>query len=294
MSQPLAPTSCHRTWQGRVLREVNALATRRSPEAASWRRVKQAILEAGTHLRLEAGQTSPPIQLDGIRELRHIYNETSFDSPSGPDAVLVPASRGFTLRLQAGHSKFRRRFSTAHEIGHTFFYDIEKNPPVRLISHSPLGILSPKEEDICSAFARELLLPRDLVDPDSLNLSGDNGLEVVLDLAKDYEVSAEVVIRRLMSDWSKLETTIAIFQEARSLGKNGNVIHTRWLKGKVLKSYLRKKEKAAFEETLTTIRNGPPYQPLDRLAALYSDIASIQWYAPKTAARLVVLLNFKR
>jgi Zn-dependent peptidase ImmA (M78 family) len=294
MSDQREALASQRAWLTRVTTAVNALARHRNPETASWRQVKKAILEAATNLRLEASQNTPPIQLDKIKQVRHIYEEASFISSGSLNAVLTPSSRGFILRIQEGQNLFRQRFSIAHEIGHTFFYDINKNPPVRLISQVSSGVLSPKEEDICSAFARELLIPRELIDRELFKLSDNNKLMAILDLGNRYGVSAEVMTRRLLMDLSQLETTAAIFKGEDNLGRQRVKVYIRLYKGKALRSYLRQKERPVFNEVLKICEGAPPYSALDKLASLHSDIASIQWKASMTGAQLIVFLTFNR
>jgi Zn-dependent peptidase ImmA (M78 family) len=285
-----------RAWLNHITNEVNALARHRNPEIASWRQVKQAILEAAMHLRLEANQNVPPIQLDKIKQIRHIYEEISFNTPGALTAVLTPSSRGFILRLREGQHWFRRRFSIAHEIGHTFFYDINKNPPVRLISQVSSGVMSPKEENICSAFASELLVPHELINRELFKLSGDNKLTMIVDLGNRYEVSAEVMTRRLLMemDLSQLETTAAIFKGEDNLRRQGAKIHIRPYKGRALRSYMRQKERRLFNELLKICEGNPPYSAIDKLASLYSDIAFIQWKTSTTGAQLIVFITFDR
>jgi len=304
MSELIQDRQYDRFWLSRVLREVKTLARHSNPETASWKRAKQAIVGAATYLRLETGQVSPPIRLDQIKETRYIHEGAPFDSTEGPDAILLPVSDGFILRLQAGHHRYRQRFSTAHEIAHTFFYDTDKRPPARIISQSSIGIssrktgiLSHKEEDICSAFAAELLLPSELVARDLLEWGADstgNELKTILELAKRYEVSAEVVTRRLMSGFSRLGTTVAIFKEIYGPKAQANTARIRCYKGKTVMRYLRKKEAAVFAESKKIIEDGPPYEALDDIAALCSDIVSVPWSASKSSPRLLALLNFHR
>lgn len=294
MSQSPEVMSFQRAWLSRVTHEVNALARNRNPQIASWRGVKQAILEAATNLRLEANQSSPPVELDRIKEIRHIYEETTFNTPVSLDAVLAPTSKGFVLRLPKGQHEVRRRFSIAHEIGHTFFYDINKNPPVRLISQASSSMLLHKEENICSAFARELLIPREFINNELFKFSDNNKLKVVLNLASRYKVSAEVMMRRLLTDLSHLETTMAIFKGTSNFELQGAKAYIRWYKGKSIRQYLRKREEAVFNETLKISEGAYPYSTLDDIANRYADIGSIQWKTSKTGSQLIVFLNFKR
>src|SRR5438552_8193521 len=83
-----------------------------------------------------------------------------------PEALLVPRIEGtFTIvircedsRIKAnlGESRIHRqrsRFSIAHEIGHSFFYDRSARPPKKLTNDSV------REERFCDKFASALLVP---------------------------------------------------------------------------------------------------------------------------------------
>src|SRR5207248_1294642 len=52
----------------------------------------------------------------------------------------------------------RARFTIAHEIAHTFFFDRESSPPKSLINHNDRRTL-PSLEGACSRAARQLLIP---------------------------------------------------------------------------------------------------------------------------------------
>src|ERR1700687_5339224 len=81
---------------------------------------------------------------------------TEADDPSH-SASLVPRARGwfpFEILFNAAESWRRQRFSIAHELGHTFFYDRSMRPARRLPQR-----VSNREEQFCDVFAGELLAP---------------------------------------------------------------------------------------------------------------------------------------
>lgn len=59
----------------------------------------------------------------------------------------------------------RARFTIAHEIGHTFFFDLEPSPPESLINYKDRRIL-PTLEAACSRAARQLLIPEFILQRD--------------------------------------------------------------------------------------------------------------------------------
>jgi Zn-dependent peptidase ImmA (M78 family) len=223
--------------------ELIALSRSRHPDKSSWQAVKQGILRAATYLREEAGQISAPIMLEKIEKLRCIQKKVVYDSEDASGAILEPVSGGFIIRLGKGQTNIRRRFGIAHEIGHTFFYNLEHNPPTKVLPKELSRLLGEKkEEDICNAFARELLMPKELVKDYIGNLK-DRNLSMIINLAAKYVVSPEVAARRLLLDLSEFQTSIVLFRDP-SLARGKTVW---WFYGGRLRRYLRKEEKVILD-----------------------------------------------
>jgi hypothetical protein len=272
-----------------ITNELIALSRSRRPDESSWQAVKEAILQAATYLREEANQVSPPILLDSIEKLRSIQKKVVFDSEGASGAILAPISCGFILRLGKGQTTVRRRFSIAHEIGHTFFYNLDHDPPIQIFPRECRRLLGDKkEEDICNAFARELLIPRELVQQDIEHSSCSN-LQMIIDLAAKYVVSPEVAARRLVLDLSEFQSSILLFKDP-SVSKGKNVW---WFYGSKLRRYLRKEEKAIFGQIVQDIQGGSELQTLEhRFAA--NKLVSIEHYQPMRNSRLMTLVTFRR
>lgn len=111
------------------------------------------------------------------------------------DAELSPFGEGFLVRFKPGASQARRRFTIAHEIGHSFFFRHGRHQ---------VGLLDAKEmraeEWICSQFAsaflvppgplRQLFAPLESASPWAILWQLDN-------VARRFQVSVEVIVRRL-------------------------------------------------------------------------------------------------
>lgn len=116
-------------------------------------------------------------------------------------AVTVdPTPRGgwqrFPLALRTELSRHRARFRTAHEIGHTFFYERGAGEPRRALRDSVA------QEDFCDAFARALLLPPAAVaelEPSPAS---------ILDLHRGYDVSVELAARSMAHAHSEVEVSL--------------------------------------------------------------------------------------
>lgn len=110
----------------------------------------------------------------------------------GYDALLEPDEGGFTVLLDEGHPRSRQRFSLAHEIAHTFFYDSRALPPVRLCGAPP----DPTEERLCNIAAAQLLIPVSVL-ADAVGRE-EPSASVVLRLASEFDVSAHAMARALV------------------------------------------------------------------------------------------------
>lgn len=199
------------------------------------------------------------------------------------------------IRLRAGGAQSRQRLSIAHEIGHTFFYELNDSPPVRIIARKSSGTISRKEEDICKTFARELLMPRQLVHEELNTLSHKSGLDLILHLAQTFAVSCEVATIRLLWDLLELESYVAIVKETSKLGKRNKPVRIQRHRGNAAKR-LRKKAELLLKFVTLVIYEGPPYDILDEIACLYSDTVDLQWKLTesKNYSIVLALLSFNK
>jgi hypothetical protein len=115
-----------------------------------------------------------------------------------PEGVLAPVEGGFTIYLQdnfvlPNRKKARERFSLAHELAHTFFYD--KNPRIpKPMRGSPRG---ERLEYLCQVAASEILLPLPLLKKELERSGKVESVPTLLNLAKHFDVSLEALVRRL-------------------------------------------------------------------------------------------------
>jgi hypothetical protein len=167
------------------------------------------MLSSADALRDLCGENELPIQLADISELRRITS-VRLSPLEYMDASLVPHETGFTVLLSQDAPRVRQRASLAHEIGHTFFYDLRSPRPERLIrGWSPSDKCRAKEEKFCWAFAAELLMPAKLVAPLAAS-SGDSHLALAHDIASRSEVSMELALQRLLHVFPPFAECLAI------------------------------------------------------------------------------------
>jgi Zn-dependent peptidase ImmA (M78 family) len=104
----------------------------------------------------------PPIDIFEIAKARRIEIKEDLVGEYCGEGLLLPSRSGYIVRLRASSTKSRKRFSLAHELGHTLFYKDEGKGP-----RHQIGVLDRSEksaeERICNAFASALLMPPELV-----------------------------------------------------------------------------------------------------------------------------------
>jgi len=247
---------------------------------------EEFLSKQAASLLAKSGQSEPPFNPQ--KALPPTVKRVEFAKLSR-DGMLIPVQGGFIIKINSLKPLVRQNFTCAHEIGHTFFYDVTGERPWR-----PYKSMSTYwgEEGLCHAFARELLMPTEFVERD-LEEHKNRDLEFILTLANKYKVSVEVAARRLMLDLSEYDKTVLIFAETGGKGKNTDR-SIWWYHGKTLRRYLRKDEDAIFRQVLSVISDQPSKEILKATAKLWPSEATLQWYESRPDSRFMFLLSFCR
>ncbi len=116
-----------------------------------------------------------------------------------PEAVVTVEESGFRIYLQSNYAnqpgiRIRQRFSLAHEIAHTFFYE-EINGVLKPMRDALRGT---KLESACYQAAGLLLVPEEFLREELSKISEPFSVEQVLPLSRMFDVSVEVILRRLV------------------------------------------------------------------------------------------------
>jgi len=181
--------------------------------------VRDIVQEIADGLLATARVSSPPVDPAVFFPGRHIRDYRRFARHGGDTSAskrrvqidddaysgrLRVTDDGFVVEAKAGPLN-RIRFTLAHEIGHTLFYDLDSRPPQRVI----YGEAPRDEEQFCNWFASELLMPRALVrnhletcqaaEP-ALSPTG-----AIVRLADIFRVSPRAMGRRLVEDLGLLD-----------------------------------------------------------------------------------------
>jgi Zn-dependent peptidase ImmA (M78 family) len=154
------------------------------------------------------GPISPPIDPFVLAELcgvRKITRQLMI-----PEGVLKVVDDGFEVFLQDNFTDqpgaaTRQRFTLAHELVHTFYYDRSTRPP-RPLQGTPEG---GKLELLCNSGAGQLLVPTFLLRKQAKERIISHASEIV-ELAQNFNVSPEVIVRRLDDVPAILESNFAV------------------------------------------------------------------------------------
>ena len=166
------------------------------------------------HLLSECAPLRLPIDLTRLAIKQGIAQIHFRPMPS--DGAIEVVADGFVVHMQctkqqlvptsavdSGAMSARQRFTLAHEISHTFFYDAarqprEPHPTPRLLERS------------CNHAAQRLLLPEHLLAREIGTGGRFDSIEMALDIASAARVSTEVVLQRMDELDAFKETDYAI------------------------------------------------------------------------------------
>jgi hypothetical protein len=144
------------------------------------------------------------------------------------DGYIVSIKGGsYVVYLNKRHTESRKRFTLAHEIGHTFFFDLNINSDEELNfdekKSRPMRV-DPEEEALCNTAAREILMPRKQFEI-MVNRYGF-GAKAVLKLAKCFQTSIRATAIRL-AEFCPYSVFVCVWQKNAATGD----FETLWVQG---------------------------------------------------------------
>ena len=120
--------------------------------------VERAAAEECGELFTRSDFRGVPVDVEQLAGRRFVRIDATTEGGSCQEALLRPTRHGFVVRLRDASSRTRKRWSLAHEIGHTLFYRDDGSGP-----RHQIGVLAADEIDaeerICNLFAGALLMP---------------------------------------------------------------------------------------------------------------------------------------
>ena len=175
-----------------------------------------------------------PIPID-LPELTRRIGAVLQEREMIPEAAMQVKGGQFHIYLQSNFqdrpgAALRQRFSFAHEIAHTLFFEL-RDGALKARKDAPIG---DRLEAACHKGAAMLLVPNKVLTNEiSQKESVDTG--TITELAERFEVSIEVMLRRL-NDVGAFESGLAPVLTRRSAGKFEIefAVYPPWLKSHLL------------------------------------------------------------
>ena len=182
--------------------------------------IRAAIADAFPELTSKA----PPIDVHALAARRGVVAISK--GPLECDGVISSTASGaLSIEVNERHPKVRQRFTIAHEIGHTFFFDLDRADRHEIGScdaDADGSMRSSAEEQLCNFAAAEILMPhRQFAAIARAKGPSANGLR---DLARTFDVSLQAAARRLAETLS-LNITVALWEHDAST----STYNTSWL-----------------------------------------------------------------
>lgn len=119
--------------------------------------------------------------------------------PPHEEARLIPVAEGFVVVRRDRSNHTRKRWSLAHEIGHSLFYRRDGKRPTHAIGLLDNNELA-AEERICNSFAQALLMPQRIL-RGHLGAPSEDSIWSMLDLiertAQRFDVSIPALLSRM-------------------------------------------------------------------------------------------------
>ncbi len=121
--------------------------------------VKRALFADAERLVDVTGQNTPPVNPEIVAKARKVIEIES--AAIDTDALIVPCRGGFLMKINEKLPLVRQRFACAHEIAHTYFFDLGTDPPSKPYKRSAARYWV--EEGLCYELARRILMPTEMI-----------------------------------------------------------------------------------------------------------------------------------
>jgi hypothetical protein len=156
-------------------------------------------------------ESRPPVSVEIIASYFGISRVDVVPLPWA--GCLIPVDGRVEIRLNEADVPSRRRFTAFHEVAHTFMPGFEHAVRFRC---NPVGGSTRRDglELLCDVGASELLLPHRYFTDDLA--SGAFGLDLVEELARNYQASLEATANRLVDLWPASEPVAFLSLELRN------------------------------------------------------------------------------
>lgn len=177
----------------------------RPDDLAQHSRIRRSMLEQAESYVHASRQSAPPTELRTLLKERGVTRFVEANL-GFRDGLLLEGPDGLEVRVNSNAHQARRRAAIAHELGHTFFFDITRTPPRR-------GAEFPRtrywvEEGIARELGRAMLMPRKWLKEDGVPDGDALTIASLRRLSERYDVSLEILLYRLFRDLKAVDAVV--------------------------------------------------------------------------------------
>ncbi|MDO8750778.1 MAG: ImmA/IrrE family metallo-endopeptidase [Dehalococcoidia bacterium] len=214
---------------------------------------ERVIVQMASQLVQAGKQNTPPVSLEtlatirGIREIRKVSLTI--------DGYITPAESGYVVYVNSQQPFTRQRFSIAHEIAHTFFFEAAGVQERHRAAEPPTDSLhiDSEEEALCNKAAAEILMPYGLF-KDELRTKRLVARTIV-ELATVFQVSIRAAARRYCEMTERRFLLLALKRVALPEGTRGLALDWSEKPGHV---------RASPPKSLLVPESAPLFQTVDK------------------------------
>ena len=182
---------------------------------------RAAKIERETSYRYQQDILNIPINVHRIAWKRGIRIASRLSRNAREDALLTQKDDGYLLYLKSNMSQRRERFTIAHEIGHTLFYQ-KRRHQIAILDKKELSA----EERICNKFAITLLVPPEFIHQIMPQIPAETPWQVLSTIGNacsKFDVSPPALIPCLKETYKSSDTSLILlifrFKKNRFKGK---------------------------------------------------------------------------
>ena len=195
------------------------------------------IISNVSDLLSSSEQDKPPIDITSKKLLKNRKIKYIDYIPRYPGlGNLIVEEDGFVIKVIAYGRRLGnwQRLIIAHEVAHTYFYDIRKSPPLKLIN---LEKGNRDLEKICRYMSKSILVPKHYILLEVSNnptpTSTKFSLDIIGAFAKNYDVPWQIMAERIVEDLKLWKCVIMQFNlmsddKGKQKNKNENIWRLKW------------------------------------------------------------------
>jgi Zn-dependent peptidase ImmA (M78 family) len=193
--------------------------------------------------------TKLPVDVESLAYERGVMQIRSSTMEADGIISLIDGGKGYIIDINKSHPENRRRFTIAHEIGHTFFFDLEGELSARsrlqVTDNNLTEVKSNRyEEYLCNLAASEILMPSNPFST-KINSAGPTA-KTIITLSRLFKTSIWATSRRLI-ELCPLKLLVALWEYQSAY----DYYQTSWI---VSSSRSRSPQKLTVDERVPIFR----------------------------------------